>query len=80
MKVVYRKTVRFSDHPYYFSDHPYHTRKEYPQKMHGLVLEPDKELSKKELKHVEAVLRKEIKKLQYCAHITTIYNFKAETN
>ena len=68
---VFKKTVRFSDHPYHFNA-------QYPQKLHGIILEPSKQYSKKEIKYVEATIRKEIKKLQYCAHVSTIYSFKAE--
>lgn len=70
---VFKKTVRFSDHPYQFNSR-------YPQKMRGCVLQPSKQFSKKEIKYVEATLRKEIKKLQYCAHMQSIYKFHAETS
>lgn len=68
---VYYKTVRFSDHPYV-------KRLEYPQKINGLIVASDRDLSKKVIKHVEAVLRKEIKKLRYCAHIKTIIRFTSD--
>jgi uncharacterized protein YlbG (UPF0298 family) len=72
--VAYRKTIRFSDHAFF----PHTT---YPQKIKGIVIEkkPEDLLSKKEIKHVEALLRKEIKKLQYTASITTVLKFKADS-
>lgn len=68
---TFRKTVRFSDHEYQYNP-------KCPQKVRGIVLEPSKQFSKKEIKYVEATLRKEIRKLQYCAYMTTLTAFHAE--
>ncbi len=70
--IAYRKTIRFSDHPY-ISHEPYH------QKIKGIVIENKTTLSKKDIKHVEALIRKEIKKLQYAASMTTVLKFKADS-
>lgn len=70
--IAYRKTIRFSDHPY-ISHEPYY------QKMKGIVIENKTTLSKKDIKHVEAIIRKEIKKLQYAASMTTVLKFKADS-
>ena len=66
---AYTKTIRFSDHPYVYHE-------VYPQKIKGIVLESDN-LNKRDIKHVEALLRREIKKLQYCAHMSKVLSFKA---
>jgi ABC-type Fe3+ transport system substrate-binding protein len=68
---IYTKTLRISDHPFYHKDTIH-------LKYKGVVLTPNKELSKREIKYVEALLRKEIQKLIYGAGISTVLSFKAD--
>lgn len=65
------KTLRFSDHEY--------TPKRVVIKGYkGVIVEPNKEISKKMKKYIEAVIRKEITNLIYGAGIKTVFTFRAD--
>ena len=67
----FTKTLRFSDHAY--------TPKRTAIKGYkGVIVEPNKEISKRTKKCIEAVLRKEITNLVYGAGIATVCKFRAD--
>ena len=68
---LFAKTLRFSDHA--CMSHKA-TRKNYK----GVVIDTDREISKREKKHIESVLRKEITRLIYSANLNVIYAFRAD--
>ena len=66
----YTKTLRFSDHP--ISSHKAKTKN-----IRGLVIKSKDNVTKKELKHIESKIRKEINKLVRDASIAYVLDFRA---
>lgn len=61
-----------------FSDHEYTPNRKVLKGYKGVIVEPNKEISKKMKKYIEAVLRKEITNLIYGAGLKTVFTFRAD--